>query len=1091
MNSAYRPKPIAVIAVACRLPGAKTPEEFWQLISRGKNAVVRVPESRFDRSLYYDPKKGVVGKSYCEKAALIDWSEAETSGGCITEQDIKNSDTVHILLCKVAEELFRNADISVSSLKEKNIGVFLGHAAGSGLSGEYAYGLHIPQVADYLREIDEIKKLTQPQQERIIQTLTDTIRGTKPWKTKEHCPLFAPGGSVQLLQKKFALTGPGMVFNSSCASALQAICHAVMELQLGRIDAALTGGASCFHQDTLILFSAAQSLSSTGTFPFTEKAEGLIPGEGIVLFYLKTLEKAEAEGDKIIAVIPGVGIASDGKGTSLWAPRKEGQAEAMRRAYANPTDIDGLEYIEGHFTSTHLGDKTELDSISYLLKTYRKNNTQKIPVGSVKLNIGHSLELAGAAGLLKVILALQHETIPQAVLSGAELNKEADWQSIPLYPPDKNLVWKKHADNTPRRAGVNAFGIGGLDVHIAIEDYVRNKVRESATLLPSQATVPIAIIGVGTVLPGTAHFESFRASQNSPETFITPLPVRPWNAALFADPKRVKGKTVSIPGGGVSDFVFDWRRHRVPPKQVSQGNPLQYMMLEAADQALRQAGIDTQGTYDHTRTGCIVGSMFGGDFSVQLVMGLRQPETCAVLQDILKNENVAPDAGAKILRDFTALVLKKMPALIDETGSFTASTLASRITKTFNLMGGGVAVDSGNSSGMAALLASADMLLTNACDMMICMAGHHDLSPGAYYETGLSGRIADSLSSATPYSKQAQGTLPGEGCIALLLKRLDDAKRDGNKIYGIINSIGVAEKMDLQKSVAAAVRQSLENATMDADLVSGLAMAGSGIAAIDGAELNGLQEVYNHTLPAETSVSKFGLLGGAAGIVSLLNGIVALESETLYGTTTGEQPLLPSSRIIFHKKPQKIETTDAQCRLFLGINFCTDFGNCYHIILQRGEPVTNFRAISKSSKSFERIANHVIHFDATAKRRERLRSGTAGGPCRTAVSVSNPVTENLPQEAVPSQSVCPSNPAPVIDRAEVEEFLINYVIEQTEYPREMIELDEPLPDFGIDSIKKAQMFGELAECFDVKPRSDLKFEDITTLRQIIDIVTEE
>ena len=1100
--------------MGCRLPNARNPEEFWKMLHRGESAVAPVPESRFNRSLYFDPKKGVFGRSYCDKAALIDYGEAAAPGGCVTRQDIERQDPAHIILARVAEETLRNSGRPMSTLKGRNVGVYLGHAAGSGIGAEYTYGIHIAQVAEYLSEIDDIKAL--PEHREIVRRLVDRVRRKTPWRTRERNPHLAPGDAALFLLEKFGWTGPGMVFNSACASALQAIGHGMKALQLGRIDAALVGGVSCFHSDTLVLFSAAHSLSAVGSYPFTEKADGLIPGEGCVLFLLKTLEQAVGDGDEILAVLPDVGISSDGRGASLWAPRKEGQIEAMSRAYEHGVDLSGLEYIEGHFTSTHLGDKTEIESITEFLQG---RLARKIPVGSVKRNIGHGLEVAGAVGLLKVVLSLKNATLPSAVEPGAELNQDVDWNSVPLYPPDRNLAWPIHLDGTPRRAGVNAFGIGGLNVHLVVEDYVGNAPRPLPT---SPDDDSIAVIGIGTVLPGAFKAEELQTALNSSQRQIRPLPIRPWDAALFADRKRWGDKAIEIPGGGVVDnYQFDWKRHRIPPKQVNNGSPLQFMILDAIDQAFHQAGIKEN--FDHLRTGCVVGTMFGGDFATQLVMSLRLPETC----DDLRTEfrGVFKDSGERALQEFTKKVNKHMPALIDETGSFTSSALASRVTKTYHLMGGGVAVEAGNGSAAAALGAAIDMLRTDACEMMVCVAGQHDLTPGAYHELALSDRMAAPLDFAPPFDSRARGTLPGEGCVVLLLKRLKDAKRDGNTVLGIIRGMGAAANSTLSEAVVDSTKRALNDAGLTAELVRGIETAGCGLSDLDAAELEALESVYGTaagTIPVGTSVGTFGHLGAASGFVSLVAGLTALEQEMLPGTSSFGKPVKPLRGFSFSAEPQKIETGDSEGRLVIGINVCSDFGNCYHVLLQRGTPVTpnpTLSAPSRSALAIERISNSTFHFDATAARRERLRSGksqtptaptplqspqassphppspdsqgTLPTPSAPVQSVKGPVTISVARPVSQTPAPIPVSQTPTPNRTEVEEFLINYVVEQTEYPREMVDLDEPLTDLGIDSIKKAQMFGELAECFDVQPRADLKFEDITTLRMILNVIAEE
>ncbi len=172
------------------------------------------------------------------------------------------------------------------------------------------------------------------------------------------------------ISKAFGLTGPFLALNSACASSLQAMLLAARALQLGHVDMAIAGGASDCKGDSLVLFANAQSMSSTGSRPFDADADGLICSEGYVAVVMKTLERALADGDPICAVLRGMGVASDGRGKSLWAPRKEGQIEAMRQAYRDGLEIGRLQYIEAHATATQLGDATELDTLSEVLRKH-------------------------------------------------------------------------------------------------------------------------------------------------------------------------------------------------------------------------------------------------------------------------------------------------------------------------------------------------------------------------------------------------------------------------------------------------------------------------------------------------------------------------------------------------------------------------------------------------------------------------------------------------------------------------------------------------------------------------------------------------
>jgi len=203
------------------------------------------------------------------------------------------------------------------------------------------------------------------------------------------------------------------------------------------------------------MFSHAQALSANGSYPFDERADGFVSSDGYAAILLKTLPKALADGDRILGVIRGIGTSTDGRGKSLWAPRKEGQIEAIQRAYAGGLDIGPLGYVEAHGTSTRVGDATELEALSEELGR-RLPAGCRIPVSSVKANIGHTRETAGLAGLLKTLMILKHGIVPAA--TGFENpNPDIPWDRIPFFVPREEIVWPE--EGRVRRAAIDAFGI--------------------------------------------------------------------------------------------------------------------------------------------------------------------------------------------------------------------------------------------------------------------------------------------------------------------------------------------------------------------------------------------------------------------------------------------------------------------------------------------------------------------------------------------------------------------------------------------------------------------------------------------------------
>ncbi len=1180
MKRIHSDSAVAVIGMACRLPGAKNIDQFWDLVRSGRTAWGPVPEDRFNRRLYFDPERGKLNKSYSDLAALVDYGPIDRSLCPISDAALASHDLAHVTLCEVAAAACRHAGLDPAALPYDNTGVYVGHASASGVASELTYASFIAQTAKYLREAVGFEQLSAGLGDAVIAEIVETVR--RDQGIGEDQPPLYLGASLaaRLIADTFALSGPCMSFNAACASSSRALAQGMRALQSGSVDMAIAGGASFFHSDTLVLFAQSHSLSPNGSCPFSDQANGMVVGEGYVVLLLKMLGRAIADGDRLLAVLPSVGSSSDGHGKSLWAPRFEGQVKAIQRAYGPEVSMQQLRYIEAHATSTSLGDVTEVKALTTVLDGQLPPG-MKLPVGSAKLNVGHTLESAGLVGVLKTVLALEHQAIPPTLGEG-QLNPEVDWDRAPLYVPRQEVAWPQRTDGVPRRAGVNAFGIGGLNVHVVVDEYLPAPVAQApgasfaapaaAPRTPRAEADAIAIIGMGAVLPGAlardAYWELLQSGRDA-KTEVTP---DRWDADAFVRPGPHSPWEISTKlGGFITGFHYDWRKHKIPPKQIQQASPLQFMILDAVDQAIQQAGYH-QRPFDRQQVGVVVGTVFGGDYSAQLVMGLRLPNFQELLSELLRGKGLSEPQIEQLAKSYGEVLLKHMPALLDETGSFTASALASRITKSFDLMGGAVAIDAGQASSFAALSCCVDQLRSGDCEMMICVGGQNDMTPTLYADWATIGRLA-SGSAGSPFDVQADGTVPGEGCGALLLKRLADARRDNDPILGILRGIGAAH----DRSAAVATRRAVGRALAEANLspadVSLVEVSPSGESGSDAAEIQGLAAAYGDRrgatpLPLGTAVGQIGDTGGASGMASLLKAAWEVERVEVPAGAVLERtaPHLTRLSAVLAVPTQSatIVPSNSDGRLIAGIHSGGNHEVSYHVFLERGTKLkatnkpTDLKPQSAASPTTGGPAatGGITHFDATARRRDKMRQHAAGSklparpqaahegvtngaahadPPKVSVAATAhpavaapaarpqpPTRPTPPAQAVPSATapqpakfVSPISaaapkpngaphvavtppPAPVaaasaaagsekLDRQELEAFLVNFVVEHTGYPAEIVELDADLEaDLGIDSIKKAQLFGELGEYFEVAPSDDLSLDDFPTLRHVLE-----
>ncbi len=347
------------------------------------------------------------------------------------------------------------------SLKEKT-GVLLGVGGGQKLITPLTSRLQYPIWEKALRSSGIAEEDIPP--------IVDKMKKAYVGWNENSFPGFLGNVISGRIANRFDLGGINSVVDAACAASLSAIKMALSELIEGHCDMMLTGGVDTDNSPFMYMsFSKTPAFSKSGNIsPFGNQADGMLIGEGLGMLVLKRLEDAERDGDQIYALIKGVGSSSDGRFKSVYAPRSSGQALAMNRAYEDagyPASTVGL--IEAHGTGTEAGDPTEFTSMEMV---FGANNDRKqhIALGSVKSQIGHTKAAAGAAGMVKAVLALHHKVLPPTI-NVEHPNIKFNIEDSPLYINTESRPWIRNGH--PRRASVSAFGFGGINVHLALEEY--------------------------------------------------------------------------------------------------------------------------------------------------------------------------------------------------------------------------------------------------------------------------------------------------------------------------------------------------------------------------------------------------------------------------------------------------------------------------------------------------------------------------------------------------------------------------------------------------------------------------------------------
>lgn len=465
MNSAQR-LPIAIVGMSCVFPQAKGLKDYWENLLAEVDCITEVPASRWSLEDYYDSDPKCPDKTYCRRGGFIPDIDFDPLEFGLPPNILEVTDVSQLLGLVVAKAALQDAGYltAVESVRQRT-GVVLGIGGGQKLITPLTSRLQYPIWERVLRQ----SGIAEAEIQSIIQKIQLAY---VPWEENSFPGLL---GNVIAgrIANRFDLGGMNCVVDAACASSLAAVRMALSELAEGRSDMMITGGVDTDNSIFMYLcFSKTPAFSEQQIIrPFDAKSDGMLIGEGIGMLVLKRLDDAERDGDRIYAVIKGMGTSSDGKYKSIYAPRSSGQTVALRRAYQDagfsPTTV-GL--IEAHGTGTLAGDPVEFAALN---EVFSEGNAQHqhIALGSVKSQIGHTKSAAGVASLIKTALALYHQILP-ATIHVTEPNPKLKIEHSPFYLNTETRPWIQSADGSPRRAGVSSFGFGGTNYHLVLEEYL-------------------------------------------------------------------------------------------------------------------------------------------------------------------------------------------------------------------------------------------------------------------------------------------------------------------------------------------------------------------------------------------------------------------------------------------------------------------------------------------------------------------------------------------------------------------------------------------------------------------------------------------
>ena len=457
--------PIAIVGMSCLFPGSRGLDEYWANVRDGVDAITEVPASHWNVGDYFDADPKAPDMTYGHRGGFLEAIDFDPMGFGISPRDLEATDSTQLLGMYVAREALRDAGYGADGrdFERERTSVILGVSGTLPLVIPLGARLGHPIWRQALVEAGVDPETS----EDVIARIAD---GYVPWQENSFPGLLANVVAGRIANR-LDLHGTNCIVDAACASSLSAIHLASLELETGRSDMVLSGGLDTFNDIFMYMcFSKTPALSVTGNAqPFNQGADGTILGEGVGVVALKRLADAERDGDRIYAVIKGLGSSSDGKGQAVYAPSPEGQARALRAAYRNAgVSPDTVGLLEAHGTGTTVGDATEARGLTGVFEDTGRQGSW-CALGSVKSMIGHTKAAAGAAGLIKAVMALHHKVLPPTIKVETP-NEAVARGETPFYVNTEKRPWLPEGRH-PRRAGVSAFGFGGSNFHCVVEEY--------------------------------------------------------------------------------------------------------------------------------------------------------------------------------------------------------------------------------------------------------------------------------------------------------------------------------------------------------------------------------------------------------------------------------------------------------------------------------------------------------------------------------------------------------------------------------------------------------------------------------------------
>ncbi len=933
-------EPIAVVGVGCILPDAFSPAEFWQNLLARKVSLVDVPASRWNHSLYFSSDRSIPDKTYAKRGGFVEGFHVDWRKFKIPPAD---AEQVNPLQWMVLEAGFQ-ALSGVKNLPGATTGVIIG-STGLGWQRDQGLRIRLDDMLDAVRQTSELKLLSSKDRDAVLEIAERTLAARLKEVSEDNVVGASASVAAGRINMHFDLKGPHYSIDAGFASSLAAVDMAVRGLRDGELDVAVTGGVSeLLSPLEMIAFAKLGALGSGDVRPFDAAADGTMLGEGAVLFALRRLDDAIANGDTIYSVIRGVGGSSDGRGKSLVAPRADGQALAMKRAFEDAgSDVTpgSVGYVECHASGTSLGDVSEVRAMS---QVYGAAASGSIGLGSVKANIGHLRSGSGAAGMLKAVLSLHHGHIP-ATPGVTTVSPKLELGSTPFTVAQNESTF---AAGRLARAAVSAFSFGGNNFHVVLEAFAK-----PASPTPKRKRVgfePMAIIGMGGLFPGAENLEQFWQKLLEGYDRTETVPKSRYAIENYYSPGSTrKDKSYTNLGCFLDALPLPDASMKIPPAAWQAIDPSHVLCLKSADEALRDAKY-APGKWDVDRVAVSLaflpyqGKKFLADSRVNW-NEFRENLTQALV------ERAVPVHQRLAIIDAAERRYKSdLPHITEDTlTGYLGSLNAGRICSLYDFHGPHFVVDAACASAHAALHAASKMLSHREADVVLSGGVWCDMRPEFFIAACRFNAL--SANGSFPFDARADGFIPGEGAGIVVLKRLADAERDHDSIRAVVRAIqgssdgkGRSVLAPSREGEGLAMRRAIAQAGVPASSVEYVECHGTGTALGDVVEANAVGDSYGSAdRAAPISIgsvkSNIGHLNAAAGVAGMVKAAMCLERGIIPASikVQAPNPKIPASVQVVREQRSWASGPDQGPRR-AGVSAFGVGGANYHAILEEYRP---------------------------------------------------------------------------------------------------------------------------------------------------------